>query len=198
MSRLSDRPPLRLESFKASYLRLKLDYIQALLRWCQHWLNEVQDMSRDAAFDGLATAKRTRRLASSVEKTFEDIAIAAMYQDGEAIHQGDGYMAILRTGTERKAWKHAEVMTALVDATVQVMIDRHPYVPEKIMRAIVTESMWRVHKCGRVEWRATDLRSFGVDPDAYSTKSRDEPSLDLRGEASYTQTHRRPRGLAHV
>lgn len=69
MSRLSDKPPLHLESFKASYLRLKMDYIQALLRW---------------------------------------------------------------------------------------------------------------------------------NPDEYSTKRREDPSLDLRGEASYVQTRRRPRGLARV
>lgn len=69
MNRLSDKPPLRLESFKASYLRLKMGYIQALLRWCQNWFNEVQDIDKDAAFDALAAAKKTRRLASSVEKT---------------------------------------------------------------------------------------------------------------------------------
>lgn len=196
MSRLRDRPPLRLSSYKESILRAKMEYVHRLLRWAVKWLAEVQDMNMDTAFDGLAHAKKVRRTASAVERTFEEAALAEMFHSGQSIHVGNEYTAVLRSGRDRKGWKHDEVMTALIEATVERMQERFSYVPEKVLRAIVTESMWQVHKTGRVEWRSTDLRALGIDPDDYSTRTKERPTIDLRGEASYASVRPRPRGVA--
>lgn len=192
---LKNHPPLRLSDFKASVVGMKLAYVAALLRWTSKWLAEVQDMSMDAAFDGLAQAKQIRRLASSVEKTFEEAAMAEMFHNAQSYHVGKDYLAFLRPGTSRKGWKHPQVMEALIEQTCARMQERFPYVPESTLQAIVTESMWQVHKVGRVEWRSTDLRKNGVDPNLYSTRSIEDPSIDLRGEGSYANITRRPRGV---
>lgn len=196
VSRLRDRPPLRLSTYKDSILRAKMEYVHRLLRWAVKWLAEVQDMDMDTAFDGLAHAKKVRRTANAVERTFEEAALAEMFHSGQSVHIGDGYTALLRTGRDRKGWKHDEVMEALIETSVERMQDRFPYVPEKTLRAIVTESMWQVHKTGRVDWRSTDLRAQGIDPDDYSTSTKEKPTIDLRGEASYASVRRRPRGVA--
>lgn len=182
------QPPAILESYKASVLRTKMAYVHALLKWVAAYLGEVQDMEGGAAFDGLAHAKKIRRTAWGIEKTFEEAAIAEMFHAGTPIHEGDGYTAVMRPGQDRKGWKHPNVMQALIESTYQRMAERFPYVPEGILRAIVTESMWQVHKTGRIEWRSTDLRRAGIDPDAYSTKTPESPTIDLRGPASYADT----------
>lgn len=190
-----NRPPLRLTDYKNSVLRTKMAYVAALLRWASTWLAEVQDMTLDSAFEGLAHAKKVRRLASAVEKSFEEAAMAEMYHAGQPYYLGDGFTAVLRPGSDRKGWQHEKVMRALIERHVEKMQDRFPYVAESTLRAIVTESMWEVHKAGRIEWRSTDLRRAGVDPDLYSRRTEETPSIDMRGEATYVSPKRRPRGV---
>lgn len=190
-----NKPPLRLIDYKNSVLRAKMAYVAALLRWASNWLAEVQDLSLEAAFEGLAHAKQVRRLASAVEKSFEEAAMAEMFHAEQPYYLGDGFTAVLRPGSDRKAWQHEKVMTALIEQHVEKMQDRFPYVPESTLRAVVTESMWEVHKAGRVEWRSTDLRRAGVDPDLYSKRTNEAPSIDMRGQATYVNPKRRPRGV---
>lgn len=190
--------PLSLDSYRESVTRAKMTYVAALLRWVSAWLAEVQDMTLDAALDGLAHAKQVRRYAYAVEKVFEEAAIAEMHHAGQVMHVGEGYTAVMRPGGDRKGWKHDQVMTSLIDQTCQRMSERFPYLPPEALRAVVTESMWQVHKTGRIEWRSTDLRRNGVDPDEHSTRTPEAPTIDLRGEASYINVHRRPRGVPHM
>lgn len=190
------RPPLFLERYRESALHRKMEFAHALLRWAVNWLNEVQEMTPDAAFDGLAHVKRIRRTASSVEKTFEEAALAEMFHAGETHYAGRDYQAIMRPGRDRKNWKHPEVMEALIEANIGRTQERFPYVPHSLLRAIVTESMWEVHKHGRIDWRSTDLRKSGINPDEFSEKTQERPTIDLRGSGSYpTSSKRRPRGV---
>lgn len=190
------RPPLCLEHYRGSILHRKMDFVHALLRWAVNWLNEVQEMTPEAAFDGLAQAKRIRRTAHGIEKTFEEAALAEMFHRGATHYTGRDYQAILRSGKDRKNWKHAEVMEALIESGVNRIQGRFPYVPDSLLRAVVTESMWEVHKHGRIEWRSTDLRKSGIDPNEFSVRTQEQPTIDLRGEGSYTTSAtRRPRGI---
>lgn len=190
------RPPLLLERYRESALHRKMEFAHAILRWSVNWLNEVQEMTPAAAFDGLAHAKRIRRTATSIEKTFEEAALAEMFHADATAYTGADYKAVMRSGRDRKNWKHPQVMEALIDANVTRMQDRFPYVPQELLRTLVTESMWEVHKHGRVEWRSTDLRRSGIDPDAFSERTQDRPTIELRGPGSYpTTARRRPRGV---
>lgn len=190
------RPPLFLERYRGSVLRQKMEFAHSILRWSMNWLNEVQEMTPEAAFDGLAHAKKIRRTAHSVEKTFEEIGLAEMFHAGETRYVGADYRATMQSGRDRKNWKHPEVMEALIEATTERMQGRFPYVPKELVSALVTESMWEVHKHGRVDWRSTDLRKSGIDPSEFSERTQERPSIDLRGEGSYpTSSRRRPRGV---
>lgn len=190
------RPPIILREFRGTVLHLKMEYAGALLRWALNWLNEVQDMSLQATFDGLAKAKSVRRTAASLEKAFEEAALAEMFHAGQSWYVGPDYEAIMRPGRDRKAWKHSKVMESLIDANVERMKERFPYVEERLLRTLVTESMWEVYKHGRIEWRSTDLRASGLDPDDFSQKTSEKPTIDLRGKASHSQARpRRPRGI---
>lgn len=188
-------PPLSLDRYKGSLVRMKMEYVAALLRWAINWLNGIQDMAPEAAFEGLAHAKKVRRLASLIEDVFEEAAIAEMYHQDLREYDGDGFRAVLRPGRDRKMWRHDAVMTDLVDQTCERMAERFPYVPQKVLTAVVTEAMWQVHKVGRIEWRSTDLRHAGVDPDKHSRRTQERPTIDLRGPASYATTKKRPRGV---
>lgn len=190
------RPPLCLEKYQGSILHRKMEFVHALLRWAVNWLNEVQEMTTESAFDGLAHAKQIRRTASSIEKTFEEAALAEMFHAGQSLYTGKDYQAIMRPGNDRKGWKHSQVMEALIDSNIKRMQERFPYVPESLLRALVTESMWEVHKHGRIEWRSTDLRKSGIDPNDFSSRTQERPTIDLRGKGSYpTSAKRRPRGV---
>ena len=195
MSRLRENPPLQLSTYNGTYLRAKMEGVHLLLKWAVRWLADVQDMDMKASLEGLAHAKQIRRTAAALERTFEEAALAEMFHTDQAIHIGDGYTAVMRNGKARKGWRHDQVMAALIDTAVEQMHGKYPYVPEKLLASIVTEAMWRVHKAGRVEWRSTDLRAAGVDPDEFSTSTEDAPTIDLRGEASYATVKPRPRGV---
>lgn len=190
------RPPLFLERYRESALHRKMEFAHAILRWAMNWLNEVQEMTPDAAFDGLAHAKKIRRTAKSIEKTFEEAALAEMFHAGTTRHKGKDYEAVMQTGRDRKNWKHPDVMDALIEANIERMQGRFPYVPQDLLRTLVTESMWEVHKHGRIDWRSTDLRKSGIDPDDFSERTQERPTIDLRGAGSYpTSARRRPRGV---
>lgn len=190
------RPPLFLERYRESALHRKMDFVHAILRWAMNWLNEVQEMTPEAAFDGLAQAKRIRRTAKGIEKTFEEAALAEMFHAGATTYTGRDYQAVMQTGRDRKNWKHPDVMDALIAANVERMQERFPYVPADLVRTLVTESMWEVHKHGRIDWRSTDLRKSGINPDDFSERTQERPTIDLRGEGSYpTSAKRRPRGV---
>lgn len=195
--RSKEQAPLRLARYKNSPLDRKMGYVHTLLRWALSWLNDVQEMSPEAAFDALAAAKRIRRTASALEKSLEEVALAEMFHAEATYYRGRDYTAVLRPGTDRKEWKHAEVMEALIDSTCVRFKERFPYVPDELLRTLVTESMWEVHKRGRVQWRSTDLRKAGVDPDDFSARTTENPSIDLRGAGSYytPAAKRRPRGV---
>lgn len=190
------RPPLHLERYRQSALHRKMEFAHALLRWAMNWLNEVQEMTPEAAFDGLAHAKKIRRTAKSIEKTFEEAALAEMFHAGATRYVGNDYEATMQPGNDRKNWKHPDVMEALIEANINRMQERFPYVPETLLKALITESMWEVHKHGRIAWRSTDLRKSGIDPDEFSERTRENPTIELRGAASYpTSAKRRPRGV---
>lgn len=190
------RPPLFLERYRQSALHRKMEFAHALLRWAVNWLNEVQEMTPEAAFDGLAHAKKIRRTAKSIERTFEEAALAEMFHVGETRYVGSDYVATMQPGNDRKNWKHPDVMDALIEANISRMQDRFPYVPEDLLRALVTESMWEVHKHGRIAWRSTDLRKSGINPDEFSERTRENPTIELRGPGSYpTSAKLRPRGV---
>lgn len=174
-------------------IKKRMTHALLLIQDASRRLDEVQDTTLEASLDGLALAKKLRRTAWGLEKRFEDAATAEMYHTGEPIHAGDDYVAVLRPGSDRKGWKHPEVMKALIETTVETMTERFPYLPESSVQAIVTEAMWTVHRSGRIEWRSTDLRNMGVNPDLFSTKTVESPSIDLRGPGSYDATPRRKR-----
>lgn len=190
------RPPLFLERYRESVLHRKMEFAHAVLRWAVNWLNEVQEMTPEAAFDGLAHAKRIRRTAKGIEKTFEEIALAEMFHADATSYTSSDYRAVMQTGRDRKNWKHPEVMDALIETNIEKMKERFPYVPDGLLRTLVTESMWEVHKHGRIDWRSTDLRKSGLNPDEFSERTQERPTIDLRGPGSYpTSTKRRPRGV---
>lgn len=180
------RPPASFQAYRGSVLRMKTQYAIALVKWCLNWLDEVQEMSLPAALDGLAHAKRLRRFAATLERLFEDAAIAEMTYAQVDNFDADGYTATLRPGTSRRGWRNDEVMQELIEQQVRREAKRFPGVDRRALRAIVTESMWAVHKAGRIEWRSTDLRRAGIDPSEFSDITAGRASIDLRGPAAYT------------
>ena len=78
MSMTANNEHFTLWSYKDSMIRKKLAYTEALLGLVQSWLDNTHDMDGDASFDGLAHAKRIRRIAARIEDTFEEAAIAQM------------------------------------------------------------------------------------------------------------------------
>lgn len=189
-------PPLFLKRYRESILHRKMEFAHAILRWAVNWLNEVQEMTPEAAFDGLAHSKRIRRTASGIEKTFEEAALAEMFHAGETCYTGTDYRATMHLGRDRKNWKHPEVMEALIESNIERMRERFPYVPDDLLRTLVTEAMWEVHKHGRIDWRSTDLRRSGIDPNQFSERTQERPTIDLRGAGAYpTSAKRRPRGV---
>ena len=185
------RPPLKLENYKASALKAKMQFAQALLQWSQRWIGEVMDFTPESALDALAHAKKVRRTASAVERSLEDAAIAELIHSGADHYSGPDYEAVLHPARERKRWKNDAVMEDLIDSTLERLSRRFPYVPRPVLGAIVRESMWEVHKNGRIEWRSTDLRRAGLDPDNYSQKVSDAASIDLHGPGVYPNPRRR-------
>lgn len=181
--------------YRATLLRIKLEYAHAIIRRCAAWLAEVQDMSPQAAFDGLAHLKRIRRTVKAIENTFEEAGIAEMHHQGTYAYRGEGYRAELCSGTDRKNWEHAGVMEELIDQTVAELHHKHPSVHEADLRSIVTAAIWTPHRMGRIQWRSTSLRQAGVDPDAYSETTRERPTIRLTGPASYATVKTRPRGV---
>ena len=176
-----------LDSYRGSPLRAKIAYAEALLGWAETWLKNSHDMEGQAPFEGLAHAKRLRRMAHRIEVFFEEAAIAQLYHQEKAYAVGEGYTAVLRPPQERRGWDHAGVMTALIDAVTEQMTARHPSIPRRAAQQMITEAMWTVHKVGRIDWRSTDLREFGVDPDDFSTHTEVPARIDLRGDASYVR-----------
>lgn len=183
-----------LTSYASSFVRKRLSQAESALREAHDWLSATDDVDGDSALTGLAHAKRVRRLATRVERAFEEAAIAQMHHDAKAYHVGDGFTAVLRPAHDRRDWKHADVMDDLVDVVIAKMAARYPAVAPSTVKNIVTEAMWDVHRAGRIEWRSTDLREFGLDPDDYSRTVSAPASLDMRG----TQTHARVRPARKV
>lgn len=178
-------PPPTLTRYKDTVLRAKMHYVMLLLRWVNAWLHDIQDMSVEAALDGLAHAKKIRRYASAVESSFTEAATAEMMFAGVAAYQGDGYTATLHTGTIRRGWKNTELVQEIIEREVDRQHQAMPDVALKDLRRIVTQTVWRMHGLGRMEWRSTDLRRLGIHPDDFSESTPGPASVDLRGEASY-------------
>lgn len=173
------------EPYSATALKHHLAHAEAHLKKAQALLEVTDDFAGDAPFDGLAHAKRLRRLSARIERLFTDAAIAQMHHDRKAYHVGRGYTAVLRPGEERRGWRDDEVMADLIAATVDRALARHPYLPPKAAKALLTEAMWTVYKAGRITWRSTSLRELGLDPDDYSHHAPTSPSLDMRGVSTH-------------
>lgn len=189
------RPPHALTSYRSTILHIKLEYAHAIIRRAAAWLAEVQDMSPEAAFDGLAHVKRLRRSVKRIEETFEEAGIAEMYHRDQYRYRGQGYTAELCSGRDRKDWDTAGVMDELIEHTFTDLHHKHPSVHEADLRAIITATMWKPHRMGRIQWRSTSLRRIGIDPDDYSETTRESPTIRLTGPASYTTVKKRPRGV---
>lgn len=185
MPSLREGPPLKLSTYRNTILRAKMHYIVTLLKWARAWLDEVQEMSVPAALDGLAHAKKVRRFASSVEAVFTEAAVAEMLDAGVESYEGEDYTAVLRPGSERRNWKSTEVIEELIETETRRQRSLHPDIEPSVLRRIVTESVWRLYKVARPEWRSTDLRKVGIYPDDFSESVPVPASIDLRGEGSY-------------
>ncbi len=179
-------PPARLVKYGESLLRQRTHYATMLIKWALRWAGEIQDFTAAAALDALAHAKALRRYAWALENMLEDAAIAAMHHEQTSHHRGVDYEAVLRPGTDRSGWDHEGVMNELVDRTVTKIRRRFPDLPARTVRQIATEAAWSVHEHGRIEWRSTDLRRSGIEPDDFSRRTFGSASVDLRGAAAYT------------
>lgn len=183
-SRRAPVPPC-LDDYPGSTLRGKIEFASALLRWALDYLTEVQDMTPQAAFDGLAHVKKARRLAKNVERWFEDAGIAEMYHQGIETYCGHGYTAELRSGNDRKDWDTAELAQELIEQRIDAAHQRFPDLSRRHLRAVVTEDVWTVLKAARPEWRSRALSDQGIDPNRYSTIIPGPARIELRGTASY-------------
>lgn len=192
---MDTKPPLTLDAYRRSILYAKLEAAHLIIRRSAAWLAEVQDMTPQAAFDGLAHTKRIRRSIKRIEETFEEAGIAEMHHRSQFRYKGEAYTAELCSGRDRKNWDHAAVMDELIEQTITRLHHKHPSVHETDLRAIVTTAMWQPYTMGRIEWRSTSLRKAGVDPDRYSETTRERPTIKLTGPASYTHVKKRPRGI---
>lgn len=181
------QPPATLRTFTGSIVRGKMHYALLLLRWTQSWLSEVQGMDLDAALDGLALAKRLRRTASDVENSFAEAAIAEMIDQGQHVHHGEGYTALLHPAHDRRKWNHESLLNELIDIELRRQQHNHPEIPARALRQIVSETIWRTHAVARLEWRSTDLRRRGIHPDDFSDVVPVPASLELSGQASYSE-----------
>lgn len=179
------QPPLKFERFNGSILQGGISRAGALIRWAIKWVDGAHDVDLDAAAEALAAAKQLRRTAAHLEKALEEAMIAEMFHTGEATYRGRDFAAVLRPGTDRSQWKNAEVMEALIESTFARFQKRFPGFPPGILRAVIAESMWEVHKRGRIEWRSTDLREAGIDPDDFSVRSIEKPTIEMRGAGTY-------------
>lgn len=180
--------PFTMTRYASSFVRKRLSQAEAALKEAYAWLDNTDDFDGDSAFEGLAHIKRLRRLANRIEKTLEDGAIAQMHHYNQVYRIGDGYTAVLRPARERRGWDNAAVMADLEERVVEKVSSRNPAVAPSAVKAIVREAMWSVHKAGRIEWRSSDLRAIGLNPDSYSHHVSAPESLDMRGTRTHAQT----------
>lgn len=178
---------LDLVDYGASIIRRRVQYGVTLIRWAINHLANAQDVTLTAALEGLAHSKRLRRTAAALERAFEDAAIAAMYHQGVTTWAGRGYTAVLHKASERRGWRSEAIINELIDRHTARLAIRFPDVPERTIRRIATEATWSLYSLGRLEWRSTDLRKAGIDPDEFSVRVPVPASLDLRGEAAYVE-----------
>lgn len=177
--------PQRLTRFAGSPARHRMQHAALLMKWAIGWLGDTQDMTLTAALEGLAYAKMLRRLARSLEGTFEAAAIAEMTHRDLTSYRGDGYTATLKSGSSRVQWRHADIINELIETATATLIAERRDIDPRLLRHIVTTSMWQLHAVGRLEWRAGDLRRHGVNADDYSLNRPGRVSIDLTGPATF-------------
>lgn len=151
-------------------------------------------MDLDAALNGLADAKRIRRFASRVEKAFDEAATAEMIFRDVEVQEGAGWRAVLRPGSRRQEWNSTTLLDELIDREVDRQQAKHPDIPVRALRKIISETLWRASTAARMEWRSTELRKMGISPDDFSVSVPVPPTVDLRGEASYPNSNRQTKG----
>lgn len=183
-----DEPPETLQSFQGTSIWKMLHKTVSQLRWSAAWLREVQGMRLDAALSGLAHAKRVRRYAAAVEDTFTEAATAEMIMQGITHYEGDGFTAVLHDSKDRRGWRTTDVVEEVIEQETSRQRERHPDLSPRVLRQVVSETMWRAHGLARLEWRTNALRKVGIHPDDFCDTAPGMPSLDLRGRSSYAQS----------
>lgn len=182
-----DEPPATLQDFEGTSIWKMMHKTVSQLRWSVAWLREVQDMSLDAALTGLAHAKRMRRYAAAVENTFTEAATAEMITRGITYYNGPGFTVVLHDSKDRRGWRTTDVVEEVIEQETTRQYEKHPDLSPRVLRQVVSETMWRTHGLARLEWRTNALRKAGIHPDDFCEAAPGMPSLDLRGTASYAQ-----------
>lgn len=181
-----DIPPI-LEDYGTSPVRNKINHALNLIKWSLAFMHDVQEVELTAALQALAASKQLRRYAYTLERTFDEAAVAEMQMSDTQHFAGEGFEATLHSGGDRKEWQHESIVNELADRFIATNRDRFSDVSGRDLRRIVQASMNELMAAGRVEWRSTSLRSMGVDPDDFSVKTPGSLSVELTGEASYVE-----------
>lgn len=183
-----ETPPHEITQLGATPVKGRIANAQAQIRWCLGFLHDVQQMSPTAALDGLALAKKLRRYAAALERTFQSAAEAEMQSSGTRELQGDGFIGVLHTDGPRRDWRSESLVNEVADRYIADVRRAHPELPPAMVRKIALGAMNKLAEAGRIEWRSTSLREMGVDPDEFSRKEANtRMSVEMRGEAVYVE-----------
>lgn len=183
-----------IDEYAPSPVRGKINTALNQIKWVLAYMHDVQEVRLPAALQALAAAKQLRRYARTLERVFDEAAVAEMHMSGVEHYAGEGFEATLYSGGDRKEWQHESLVNELADRFVNNHEGQFPDVSPRDLRRITQSAMNTLVDAGRIEWRSTSLRGMGVDPDEFSVKGPGNLSVRLEGEASYVDNQwRTPR-----
>lgn len=180
-----------IDNYRDSPLRGAINNATARMKWVAAYLNDVDTIPVASALEGLAAIKQLRRWVRNIEQTFTLAATAEMAETGTEEYtgtndDGEAFTVHLRESSWRTGWNHDSLINELTDRYVETATIRHPDLSPETIRRISIEAISHLTGAGRIEWRSTVLRELGINPDEFSTRHSNGPSVDLRGDAAYT------------
>lgn len=166
------------------------------IEWVNQYIkDQIDDIHLSAAMPALADTKRLRRAIKALERYLTEAAIAAMHFDHTGTYHGPGYTATYHDGTDRTEWNHESLTNELTD----VFLHKHQHqlnqetITTREAKRLITEAIQDVTQAARPEWRSRELRKRHINPDHFSTVTQGHPSLEIRGEATYSRPTPKPR-----
>ena len=100
--------------------------------------------------------------------------------------QLDGFVAELKTGSERKSWDHADLRETVARRISEQAIDMDTGEVTMSPREMITAAL----QCAGVGyWKVKELKKLGLDADDYAVSKIQKQQLHLAGEKHDTRRH---------